>query len=60
MHKLDKTEILVTIGDTTYVREVKKTSITVCVYISSFIQSAYSFSLIELLSFIVAINLESG
>ena len=39
MHKLDKTETLVIIGDMTYVREVTKlTCIVVCVYISSLTQ----------------------
>ena len=42
MHKLNKTEILVTIGDMTYVREVTKlTCLAVCVYIFSVTQFAY-------------------
>ena len=46
MHKLDKTETLVTIGDMTYVREATKlTCIVVCVYISSLTQFAYLLSL---------------
>ena len=49
MHKLDKTESLVAIGDMTYVREVTKlTCIVVCVYISSLTQIAYFLSLFEL------------
>ena len=48
MHKLDKTENLVTIGDITYVREVTKlTCIVVCVYISSLTQFTYFQSLFE-------------
>ena len=51
MRKLDKTETLVTIGDMTYVREVTKLfCILVCVYISSFIKSAYFLSLFELVN----------
>ena len=51
MHKLNKTETLVTIGDMTYVREVTKlTSIVVCVYISSLTQSGYFLSLLELVN----------
>ena len=51
MHKLDKTETLVTIGDMTCVREVTKwTCIVVCVYISSLTQFAYLLSLLELVS----------
>ena len=49
MHKLDKTETLVTIGDMTYVREVTETTFyKLTVYISSLIQSAYFLSLFEL------------
>ena len=49
MRELDKTEILVTIGDMTYVRELTKlTCIVVCVYISSLTQFAYFLSLFEL------------
>ena len=51
MRKLNKTETLVTIGDTTYVREVTKlTCIVVCVYISSLTQFAYFLSLFELVN----------
>ena len=51
MHKLDKTETLVIIGEMTYVREVTKpTCIIVCVYISSLTQFAYFLSLSELVS----------
>ena len=51
MRKLDKTEILVTIGDMTYVWEVTKlTCIIVCVYISSLNQFAYFLSLFELVN----------
>ena len=53
MHKLDKTETLVTIGDMKYVREVTKlTCIVVCVYIhvSSLTQFAYFLSLFELVN----------
>ena len=46
MHKLDKIETSVTIGDMTYVREVTKlTCIVVCVYISSLTQFAYFLNL---------------
>ena len=49
MHKLNKTETLVTIDDMTYVREVTKlTCIVVCVYISSLTQLGYFLSLFEL------------
>ena len=49
MRKLDKTEILVTIGDMTYVREITKlTCIVVCFYISRLTQFAYFLSLFEL------------
>ena len=51
MRKFDKTETLISIGDTTYVREVTKlTCIVVCVYISSLTQFAYFLSLFELVS----------
>ena len=51
MRKLDKTEILVTIGDMTYVREATKlTCIVVYVYISSLTQLAYFLNLFELLN----------
>ena len=51
MRKLDKTETLVTIGDTTYVREVTKlTCIVICVYISSWTHFAYFMSLFELVN----------
>ena len=51
MHKLDKTETYVTIGDMTYVREVTKpTCIVACVYISSLNQFAYFLSLFELVN----------
>ena len=51
MRKLDKTETLVIIGDTTYVREVTKlTCIVTCVYISGLTQFAYFLSLFELVS----------
>ena len=49
MRKLNKTEILVTIGAMIYVREVTKlTCIVVCVYIFSLSQFAYFLSLVEL------------
>ena len=51
MRKFDKTETLISIGDTTYVREVTKlTCIVVCVNISSLTQFAYFLSLFELVS----------
>ena len=51
MHKLDKTETLVTIGDMTCVGEVTKlTCIVVFVYISSLTQFAYVLSLFELVN----------
>ena len=51
MRKLDKTEILVTTGDMTYVREVTKlTCIVVCINISRLTQFAYFLSLFELVS----------
>ena len=51
MRKFDKTEILVTIGDMTYVREVTKlTCIVECIYIFSLTQFVYFLSLFELLS----------
>ena len=51
MRKLDKTETLVTMGVTTYVREViKLTWIVVCVYLSSLTKFAYFLSLFELVS----------
>ena len=48
MRKLNKTEILVTIGAMTYV--TKLTCIVVCVYIFSLSQFAYFLSLVELVS----------
>ena len=51
MRKLDKTEILVTIGDMAYVREVTKlTCLVVCVCISSLTQFSYFLSLFELVN----------
>ena len=51
MCESDKTENLVTTGDMTYAREVAElTSITVWVYTSSLIQSAYFLSWFELVS----------
>ena len=51
MRKLDKTEILVTTGDMTYVREITKlTCIVVRVYISSLTKFACFLSLLELVS----------
>ena len=51
MHKLDKTETLVTIADITYVREVTKlTCIFVCVNISGLTQFAYFLRLFELVN----------
>ena len=48
MHKLDKTETLVTIGDMTYVREITKlTCIVVCVCISGLTQFAYFLNLLN-------------
>ena len=51
MRKLDKTEILVTIGDMAYVREVTKlTCLVVCVCISSLTQFSYFLILFELVN----------
>ena len=52
MHKLDKTETLVTIGDVTYVREVTESDFYnfMFFYISSLIQFAYFLCLFELVS----------
>ena len=50
--KLDITEILATISDMAYVKEVTVTNFynCMCLYISSLIQSAYFLSLIEIVS----------
>ena len=51
MRKLNKTQILATIGDMTCIREVTKlTCIVVCVYIASLTQFAYFLSLFELVN----------